>query len=236
MFDTERFLNENEDIAHKLRTYARLLCEANGRTRMTGATDETEIYEDLVLGCLYALPFFTGVRSLIDVGTGGGLPGLVISLCCSEISTVLLDSVRKKITETASIAAGLGCESAYTVCERSEIFALTHREVYDAATARAVASAPVLAEYLSPFVRVGGKVVLYKGRTAPDELAPASKRWAELGLSEPELHRYDHRSKVYFIVVFNKIKKCPRTFPRRPGDALKRPWSTANCRDARRMT
>ncbi len=214
----------DRETEEKLRMYARLLSEGNARARLTGPSDPGEIYEDHILDCLYALPFLEGADSFVDVGTGGGLPGLVFGVCRPDSNGVLIDSVGKKVRIVAEIAAKLGCSNVAVRHIRSEAYAQEARERFCVATARAVTSAPALAEYLSPFVRPGGRIVAFKGRNAESEIEPAKNRWGALGLSEPRLYPYTHKEKSRFLVVWDKIKKCPARFPRTPGMAEKIPF------------
>ncbi|MDL2263333.1 16S rRNA (guanine(527)-N(7))-methyltransferase RsmG, partial [Synergistaceae bacterium OttesenSCG-928-I11] len=198
----------DRDVEEKLCAYARLLSEGNARARLTGPSDPGTIYEEHILDCLYALPFLEGAESFIDVGTGGGLPGLVFGICLPNSRGVLIDSVGKKVKIVADIASQLGCSNIEVQHVRSEEYAQETREHFSVATARAVTSAPVLAEYLSPFVKTGGRIVAFKGRNAESEIEPARARWETLGLSEPRLYPYTHKEKSRFIVVWTKIKNA----------------------------
>lgn len=221
MMDTMHLDKALDDKLHEL---ARLLAEANLRARITGPRDEATIYRELVLDCLYCVPHLEGCASFVDVGSGGGLPGIVIALCRPDMSGILLDSIAKKTNAAGEIASALGCASLKAVCARSEELASRERERYDAAVAKAVAPAAILAELLSPLVRVGGCIVALKGSSARDELSSAEGRWGELGLSSPAVHPYDHEGRSLCVVVWQKTKSCPARFPRRPGDAVHSPW------------
>ena len=98
---------------------------------------------------------------------------------------------------------------------------------FDAAAARAVCSAGVLAEYLTPFVRRGGKLLAFKGPKAAEELAPAAGKWKTLGLSEPRIVRYELEDMERCVAVWDKIYPTPKGIPRRPGMAEKFPWYLA---------
>lgn len=214
-------------IIKKLREYASLLAAASSSARLTGPRDEDDIYRSLIVDCLYSVPFFDGCKSVIDVGTGGGIPGMVLAIAMPDARFVLLDSITKKTVLVREIARALGCANVEVVNARSEEYAATVRESFDAATARAVANAPTLAEYLTPFVRVGGAIVACKGSAVHDELSPAAGAWGALGLSAPEITPYEHEGKDLCVVKWIKRSKCPSNFPRRPGEAAKHPWYAA---------
>lgn len=215
---------EDEKLTGRLRQYAELLSQANARARLTGPSDPDVLYEDFILDALYGLPFLEDGACFVDVGTGGGLPGIVWGICRPDAKGVLLDSIGKKVALVREMASQLGCVNLTTVNARSEDFAAQRREAFDVATARALASAPLLAEYLTPLVKVGGRLVAFKGENVRDELAAAGSAWQKLGLSPPRLEAYEISGKQRYLVIWEKIKACAKKYPRRPGTADKNPW------------
>jgi len=215
---------EDKKVTGKLRQYAELLSQANERARLTGPSDAGVLYADFILDALYGLPFLEEGASFADVGTGGGLPGIVWGICRPDTQGVLLDSIGKKVALVCEMIGQLGCGNLTAVNTRSEDFATGHREAFDVATARAVASAPLLAEYLTPLVRVGGRLVAFKGEHVRDELTLPEKAWQKLGLSPPQLKAYEISGKRRYLIVWEKIRTCNKKYPRRPGIAEKKPW------------
>jgi 16S rRNA (guanine527-N7)-methyltransferase len=213
-----------EDIIRKLRLYARLLGAANDRARLTGPSDPDELYEKHIKDALAALPHLPQGCSFVDVGTGGGLPGLVWCICRPDARGTLLDSVGKKTALVGEMARELGCVNVEVVNMRSEDFAVIRRESFDIAAARAVAHACALAEYLAPLTRQGGKLLALKGKRASEEVGIPDGKWRLLGLSKPELHLYSIEGMERYIVVWKKNAPCPTRFPRKAGFAVKKPW------------
>lgn len=217
----------SEEIQIKLRDYAALLGQANERARLTGSSDPEVLYEEHIADALQALsilPKDGKGKRFIDVGTGGGLPGLVWGICRPDLSGTLLDSIGKKSALTAELAQKLGCGNIVVVNARSEDFAEKNRERFDIATARAVAHACILAEYLSPLVKVGGKIIAFKGKSVKEELAIPPSKWRILGLSAPTTQPYTIAGKERCLVIWEKNRPCPAHYPRRPGMAEKKPW------------
>ena len=212
------------ETALKLRRYAAMLGEANATARITGPSDPEILLREHIADALEGLRFIAGCGSFADVGTGGGLPGLVWAICRPDARACLIDSVAKKIGIVRGLADSLNCQNVSAINARSEDFARTNRETFDAATARAVADSRILAEYLSPLVRVGGRLIAFKGIRASEEVRLPERAWRVLGLSKPELHPYSVAGRRCCLVVWEKTGACHRRFPRRPGMAEKHPW------------
>ncbi len=202
--------------------YAELLASCT-RARLTGTRGTEEIYTLQVEDCMPSVEYLPESGKVIDVGSGGGLPGIVWAVCRPDVSVTLLDSVSKKCEAVREIVCDLGIRNVEVVCARSEEYAAVHREGYSLAGARALAAAGVCAELLSPLVRVGGKILTFKGEKVHEEISEVSDKWGMLGLSKPALHFYGGESKC--ILVWEKVKKCPANFPRRVGLAgIKHFW------------
>ncbi|MDR3331438.1 MAG: 16S rRNA (guanine(527)-N(7))-methyltransferase RsmG [Synergistaceae bacterium] len=216
--------NISGETATKLRMYASLLGDANSRARLTGPSDPNVLFDEHVSDALAGLPFLDDCESLVDVGTGGGLPGLVWAICRPEARCTLIDSVRKKADLVREMAEKLECQNVEVLCGRSEDLASRFRESFDIAAARALADSVVLTEYLSPFVRIGGRLLAFKGPRVEDELDVPARKWRILGLSAPILRPYSIAGKDRCLVVWEKVGECPNRYPRRPGMAEKQPW------------
>jgi 16S rRNA (guanine527-N7)-methyltransferase len=147
---------------------------------------------------------------IIDVGTGGGLPGIVWAIYRPDIEFTLLDSVRKKCMAIEEICKALELTNTKVVCARAEIYAVNAnnvRESFDVATARAVAAAPTLMEWLAPFTKKGGLIMAPKGPKYRDEIAAVTeKRLVELKLSKPEVIRYGPDTRENYLLIWKKLK------------------------------
>lgn len=219
--ETDAALRENED---KLRCYVSLLIKANELARLTGPSDEETLWASHVRDCAFALPLLPERGSVIDVGTGGGLPGIVWAVCRPDLRVTLLDSITRKCALVAKIAEAMRLSNVEVVCSRSEDYAKSRAGKFDAAAARAVCAAGILAEYLSPFVKKNGLLLAFKGPKARGELDEVGNRWGALGLSAPVLVPYTLDGMERCIAVWRKTGQTPKGIPRRPGMAEKFPW------------
>ena len=149
---------------------------------------------------------------MVDVGSGGGSPGIPLASARPDLEFVLLESNRRKcgfLEETAS-----GFENVSVVCERAEEHAAgVGRDAYGTAVARALAAPPVAAEWCLPLVRPGGLAVLFVGPSA--DPGAVSQAVSELAAEVEET--------AAGFVVLRKTGPTPARFPRRPGMAKKRP-------------
>jgi 16S rRNA (guanine527-N7)-methyltransferase len=159
---------------------------------------------------------------IVDLGSGAGLPGLVLALARPEAEVVLVESVGKKCAWLERTVTTLGLENVRVVCARAEEL---DEEPFDVVTARALASLSVLCEYAAPLLREGGELVAWKGQLGEAEARAGERAAAELGL-EPagvlDVAPYPGAGPAT-LHRFRKIAPTPARFPRRPGIALKRP-------------
>lgn len=212
------------------RRYSDELRAWNERVNLTAITDPVEIevrhFADS-LTCLLAMkPPLSGVR-IIDVGSGAGFPGLPIKICCPGARVTLLEATGKKVAFLEHIVRVLGMESITPINERAEILghAVAHRELYDWALARAVASMSTLAEYLLPFCKIGGHCLALKGESAAQEVADAQHAITVLGGRIVQLTPVELPTVVetHYLVNIVKVAATPPRFPRRAGMPAKKP-------------
>lgn len=165
-----------------------------------------------------ALPLRDPVR-WIDVGTGGGLPGLPLAIVAPATHWTLVESVRKKADAVRQVAADLGLENVTVVAERAETLARDreHRETYDGAISRALARLDVAAELSRGFVRSGGLVAAVKGPAWSEE-RPALEAVADrLGLTAIHGAEVPHTPRPTWLVTMRATGSAPERYPRRDG-------------------
>ena len=162
---------------------------------------------------------------VIDVGTGAGFPGMVLKIARPDITLTLLDGLNKRLTFLQEVSKELGLE-VETLHSRAEDGGRKpeYREMYDIATARAVARLNVLSEYCLPYVKQGGSFVAMKGPAAPEEMQSSASAILKLGGEiAQEYHEQlpDGSNRVF--VVTKKISQTPPQFPRNSAKISKQP-------------
>ncbi|HEV3284442.1 MAG TPA: 16S rRNA (guanine(527)-N(7))-methyltransferase RsmG [Solirubrobacteraceae bacterium] len=164
-----------------------------------------------------------GARTIVDLGSGAGFPGLPVAVALPHCEIRLLESQRRKCAFLENVAAELGIANATVVCERAEAW-VPGRAANDVVLARAVGPQPVVLEYAAPLLRLGGILVDWRGRRMPEEEQRAARAARDLGLELGELRpvRPFERARDRHLHVFTKVGETPERFPRRPGMARKR--------------
>lgn len=204
-------------LAARLAQYGALLLEANRSTNLTGAQSAQDLAEHL-LDSLTLVPYVKA--PLADVGSGGGLPAIVLAIAAGADVT-LIEATRKKAAFLERAARKLHVE-ARVLAQRAELAGRDPglREAFDTATARAVASAPAVLELTVPFLRIGGRALLQRGTLEPREREAVVDAAPMLGARLAEELRLDGDRR---ILIVEKVTPTPARFPRRVGIPEKRP-------------
>lgn len=220
-------LNPNQAAA--LTVYEQELLEWNGKFNLTAIRDREGIRIKHFLDSLSCALAWKDQppRSLVDVGTGAGFPGLVLKILYPGMKLTLVESVGKKASFCQHMVEKLSLNEVTVLTARAEEAGQLplHREHYDWAVARAVANMPVLAELLLPLVRVGGAMMAQKGEGAHAETQSAEKAFRLLGGSLRQLIpvTLPGVAEERTLVVVDKVAATPPAYPRRPGTPAKKP-------------
>jgi 16S rRNA (guanine527-N7)-methyltransferase len=212
-----------------LEQYERELLLWNERFNLTAIRDSEEVRIKHFLDSLTCTQAMreSPCRRLIDIGTGAGFPGLVLKIAYPSVQLTLVESVGKKADFCRHVVQKLGLDHVDVVQDRAESVGQlpTHREQYDWGVARAVASLPVLAEYLLPFVRVGGSMLAMKGESGPAESHASEHALQMLGGHLRQLLpvTLPGVAEERYLVIIDKVAATPARFPRRVGIPAKRP-------------
>jgi 16S rRNA (guanine527-N7)-methyltransferase len=217
-----------------------MLLRGNERANLTAAAEAGPAWTRHILDSLTLIPVLSelseGAR-VIDVGSGGGLPGIPLAICVPGLRFTLLEATGKKVEFMRQAAAALGLSHVEVVQARAEAAGHDrgertgtgrvggHRERYDAVLARAVGPLNVLAELTIPFARPpagetpGGVIALIKGQKADEELAAAARALKVLRAE----HEATMDTPTGRVVVLTKVGPTPRDYPRRDGEPARAP-------------
>ncbi len=209
--------------------YEAVLLDWNTRVNLTAIVDPAAIRRRHFLDsltCIQVTGDLDGQR-VIDVGAGAGFPGLPLKICFPTMRLTLVESVAKKSRFLAAVIGELALDDIQVVTGRAETLGQdeAYRERYDWAVARAVAPLPVLAEYLLPLCRIGGRMLAQKGSAAAAEAEAAARAVARLGGGDLAVHavRMPGLEATMHLVSAKKVAPTPAAYPRRPGVPSRRP-------------
>ncbi len=209
--------------------YKNLLKEWNEKINITAIVDDEEIISKHFLDSLtiLGLDYFEGNKRLIDIGTGGGFPGLPMKILKNNLDITLLDSLNKRIRFLNEVIESLGLNGINALHGRAEEEARRedHREMYDLAVSRAVASLNTLSEYCLPFVKVGGYFISMKGPDVDEELKEGRRAIQILGarILDKKLISIPNTDIVHSLIIIEKIRQTPTKYPRAGGKPRKNP-------------
>jgi 16S rRNA (guanine527-N7)-methyltransferase len=210
-----------------LNQYLDLLLEANQRMNLTGISDRAQAEVQHIGDTLTLLPFLApGPIRLADVGSGGGVPGIPLAIVRPDAEVLLIESTKKKAAFLRSVVEQLALGNVTVSDQRVEDLAQdpTHRESFDIAVARAVATIDWLIEWCLPLVKKGGKFLAMKGPKVHEELPRASKTLKQAGGGAPAIHPVDlPGAEHHLIVEISKIARSDSRLPRLPSIAKGRP-------------
>lgn len=210
-------------------TYMKLLQEWNEKINLTAITEDEEVIKKHFIDCIKAFKSnaVKNAKTVIDVGTGAGFPGLPIAIINPDVNVTLLDSLNKRINFLNTVVSALELKNVVTIHSRAEDGARKpeFREHFDVATSRAVANMAVLSELCLPYVKVNGHFVALKGPAIEEELKEGQKAISTLGgklenIIEVNIEESDLK---HNIVEIKKVNKCPKTYPRKAGTVNKKP-------------
>ena len=203
--------------------YNEMLLDWNTRMNLTALTAPEDVAVKHIIDSLtaYDAALFDGARTLIDVGTGAGLPGIPLAVYAPHLTVTLLDSLNKRVRFLTEVTAAMGLPNVRCIHARAEEAARTveHRAAYDIVVSRAVARLPVLLEYTLPFVRVGGTLLALKGRAYAEEQKEARRAAEVLGggrITARPVH-LPGLDDVRAILTVTKERQTPAAYPRGGG-------------------
>ncbi|MBO8165976.1 MAG: 16S rRNA (guanine(527)-N(7))-methyltransferase RsmG [Kosmotoga sp.] len=211
-----------EEKREKIESYLRLL--VSSKHNLTAIKNLDEAYQKHFLDVFLPLKEFSLKGNFIDIGTGGGVPGIICAILFPESKWTLLDSIRKKVQEIDNFIYELGLKNVRVICQRAEEYAKLDREKYCGAFMRAVARSDVCLEYAAPLIKTGGKIYLYRGPNWKKEKDFAERAASLLGLRIDRVIEYQITENIKRnLVIYKKLIATSLKYPRKTGSATKKP-------------
>lgn len=216
-----------EEQLQKFYQYMNLLIKWNEKINLTAIVEPKEIILKHFIDSLTIIKYIEPNKTMIDIGTGAGFPGIPIKIVREDLKITLLDSLNKRINFLNEVIKDLELENINAVHARIEEYAKNkqYREKYDVSTSRAVANLTTLSEYMLPMVSVGGMAICMKGSEINEEISKSKNSIKILGgeitkIEEFTLPKSDYKRN---LILIEKTKQTPGKYPRKPGIPSKEP-------------
>jgi len=217
----------DEEQLKKFYKYMELLIEWNKKINLTAIIEPKEVITKHFIDSLTILKYIDKNASIVDVGTGAGFPGIPLKISNHNLKVTLIDSLNKRIIFLNEVIEKLELKKIKAIHSRAEEFGKNkdYRESYDIAVSRAVARLNILAEYLLPIIKIGGKCICMKGPDTQEEIDEAKTAINVLGGEIEEIKEFALPGTEIkrTVIIINKIKSTPNKFPRKAGTPTKEP-------------
>ena len=216
-----------EEQLKKFYQYMNLLIEWNEKINLTAIVEPKEIILKHFIDSLTIIKYIEPNKSVIDIGTGAGFPGIPVKIMREDLDITLLDSLNKRIHFLNEVIQKLELKNITAVHARIEEYAKNkqYREKFDVATSRAVANLTTLSEYMLPMVALKGMAICMKGSEISEEISKSKNSIKILGgeivhIEEFTLPKSDYKRN---LIMIEKTKQTPSKYPRKPGIPSKEP-------------
>ncbi|TCK86785.1 16S rRNA m(7)G-527 methyltransferase [Natranaerovirga hydrolytica] len=217
-----------EGYKEKFLQYYTLLIEWNEKINLTTITDfDDVIIKHFVDSLLIYKVFDLTNERIIDIGTGAGFPGIPLKIVNPNLNITLVDSLKKRVNFLDEVIEKLDLTNITAIHGRAEDLGnnVVHREQYDLCVSRAVANLAILSEYCIPLVKNKGAFISYKSSKIEEELEASKKAIGVLGGKIKQLEKINilNTDISRSFIVIEKIKKTPKSYPRKSGKPNKDP-------------
>ena len=206
----------NQSQIDKFLLYYEFLIEENNKYNLTAITEFEEVVYKHFLDSILPYKNFKENSTVIDIGSGAGFPGVPLKILRNDLKITLIDSLQKRVNFLNQLIEKLQLKNIFAYHYRAEDYCLKNREKFDYSISRAVAQISTLSEYLLPFLKIGGKAIMYKSQKINEELEIGKNSIKVLGgkIENCENFIVKEISCERNILIIDKIKSTPSIYPR----------------------
>lgn len=207
-------INLTENQANCFNKYYEMLLETNKYMNLTSITETEDVIVKHFLDSIMGVKFLKQNARVLDIGCGAGFPSVPLKILRPDLQFVLVDSVDKKLKFVMSVISELKLENIVTMHSRIEDYLKQGAEKFDYVVNRAVASLPTLLEYSVPFLKIGGRMIAYKGQNFEEEMAMSQNAFSLLRSEVKHIETYTLQDNFRSIIIVQKLDKTPPKYPR----------------------
>lgn len=217
----------DEEQIKKFYKYMELLLEWNEKINLTAIVEPRDVILKHFVDSLTICKELQKNKTLADIGTGAGFPGIPVKILRPDLDITLIDSLNKRVNFLTMVIEALKLEKIIALHGRIEDFGKNkkYREKFDYVTSRAVANLSTLSEYMIPLAKIGGKCICMKGSNIDEELKNAEKAIKTLGgkIEKVDTFLLPDTDMGRNIILIKKEKATPNRYPRKAGTPAKEP-------------
>ncbi|WP_412032038.1 16S rRNA (guanine(527)-N(7))-methyltransferase RsmG [Malacoplasma muris] len=220
----EEFNIKNEKyIMEKIDKYIVLLNEYNKKFNLTRLNKDDIIFSQYFYESI--IPYigfdFSKIKELLDIGSGSGIPGIVLKIIFNDINLTIIESNRKKCEFLQILTNELNLENVKIIYDRVENCSKIFTESFDLITCRAVASLKILIEICFPLSKIGATLIFPKSINYLDELNDAQTIIKNVFAQNYKIKKFVYNNKEFNTFFFTKTNKTPTLYPRQWKDIIK---------------
>ena len=206
----------NDAQKNQFEKYYQFLITENEKYNLTAITEKNDVYLKHFLDSIFGIENIAKNSKIIDIGSGAGFPAVPIKIMRPDVEICMVDSLQKRVNFLNELIKMLNLEKTSAVHSRAEDFIKENRGKFDYATARAVAPLNTLLEYLLPYVKIGGKCLIYKSKKLDEELRAAQNALNTLGgkVEFVKKFNFEEIESERDIFIVKKVRETPAKYPR----------------------
>ena len=204
----------SEEQEEKFFKYYDFLVSENQKYNLTAITSREDVFYKHFLDSVLPESEITKNANIIDIGSGAGFPAVPLKIVRPDLKFTLVDSLNKRVNFLTQLFSLLDLSDIKAVHARAEDFIKENRESYDFAVARAVAPLNTLLEYMVPYLKIGGRCLIYKSQKMEDEIKEAKKAMEILSVRIVKVLEYELGDATRKILIVEKLEKTNEKYPR----------------------
>lgn len=204
----------SEEQEEKFFKYYDFLASENQKYNLTAITSREDVFYKHFLDSVLPESEITKNANIIDIGSGAGFPAVPLKIVRPDLKFTLVDSLNKRVNFLTQLFSLLDLSDIKAVHARAEDFIKENRESYDFAVARAVAPLNTLLEYMVPYLKIGGRCLIYKSQKMEEEIKEAKKAMEILSVRIVKVLEYELGDATRKILIVEKLEKTNEKYPR----------------------